>query len=297
MENEQQVCRAPRPGISGRKRWGCDCPQCCEAVRSYTQRRDRLIAAGRWQPYVDASRARAHVQALVASGVTMRSIMCQAGVTRSTVRRLLGRDPSRRPIRRLRPEAEAAFLQVTSDLGAHALVPALGTRRRAHALLAIGWSLTSQAQMLGYLPSAYRRMLRQTRLQRRTTQSVASLFDQLWDRPAAGEQGKRMRRWAAQRGYAPAMAWDDIDDPDAEPQGVRGEPPAPEAVRARDANLRAAICGERGVRLGRGERAAAVVRMHMAGVSPAVIASRLKTTVAAVHRWLADEGLEREVAA
>lgn len=103
-------------------------------------------------------------------------------------------------------------------------IDATGTRRRAQALLTLGYPYSYQAEQIGYDRNDYTKMLRSyPTVRAKTAHAVAGLYERLWDTPASDSwSSRKARRLAARMGYPPPLAWDDdtIDDPDALPQGV-----------------------------------------------------------------------------
>lgn len=204
---------------------GCRRPECRAANRAYNNHRNRMAAYGRpTTNLVDATPVREHVQALTAAGMGTRAIAEAAGVSRNTLRALLNGRGHRPPTRRLHPDTAEAILAVRPVPAAHALVDAAGTRRRVQALIVLGWSQAKLATRLGMKPTNFGDLLTSQQVTAATARAVAALYDQLWhvappedthrDRIAAS----RARRYAADRGWLPPMAWDDelLDLPDAE---------------------------------------------------------------------------------
>lgn len=101
-------------------------------------------------------------------------------------------------------------------------IPAIGTRRRIHALMALGHSGADIATYLNISYQAVHRLEHTTadRVWRTTAERVAAVYDELSMIRPTGHYATRVRRKAAARGYAPPLAWDDIDL-DREPRGVR----------------------------------------------------------------------------
>ena len=215
----------PGPGTGP----GCRCDECTAANRADAQRRERAMLYRRWQPFVDAGPAREHLQALARHGIGRRRAAELAGVSASALSRLLYGGPgSRPPTRRIRPQTAAAILAIrpSADLVAPGvLVGSAGTRHRVQALVAAGWS---QAQLAGQLmtsPGRVGALLREERVTAGKAAAVRGLYERLWNQPPpegnhrARIAASRARNYAAARGWAPPMAWDDeeLDKPDGRP--------------------------------------------------------------------------------
>lgn len=218
------------PDEHGQRGHGCRCEACKAARRTEANYRDRLIAYGRWQPYVDATPAREHIRMLGRCGIGWQRAARLAGLSTGTVGRLLygnGRPPSKR----VRPETEAAILAVKPSLALvsdRTRIAATGTHRRLRALVAIGWSQERLAARLGMSRGTFGNLMRrQDQVTAATARAVTVLYDELWNQPPPeGEHrekiaASRSRNYARARGWAPGAAWDDerIDDPDAAPEG------------------------------------------------------------------------------
>lgn len=109
------------------------------------------------------------------------------------------------------------------------MVDATGTKRRIMALAAIGWPLTYQSRMAGHDEGAARVVMKSDRILAPRAAVFAALYERLSmvvpvDKAARAPGELRIhaktRRAAAARGYAPPLAWDDIDT-DLAPSGVR----------------------------------------------------------------------------
>lgn len=209
---------------------GCRCYPCAGAASDYRANRERAIAYGTWQPFVDAEPVRRHIRALQSCGMGLRRIAEAAGVDRKRLQVVLTGRPERGtpPQKRIRPAIAAAILaiQPTLDLlGDRTVIDATGTRRRLQALVATGWSISKLADRLGWTPANLARLIKSERTIVATARAVRALYDELWnhappedthrDRIAAS----RARNYARANGWVPPLAWDDdrIDDPDARP--------------------------------------------------------------------------------
>ena len=203
----------------------CRCAPCTQANTNAENNRYRQQAYGRWEPYVDAEPARAHVRMLMDYGYGWKRIAQMAGVGRGTVEKLLYGSQHRGmgPSKGIRPETAAKLLAVRPNrerMGAAIPVDATGTRRRLQALVAAGWPQARLAERLGMMPSNFGVTLNSEQVLASTERAVRALYDQLWRRDPR-EHGvdaraySRARNQAADRRWAPAGAWDDdvIDDP------------------------------------------------------------------------------------
>lgn len=205
-------------------------------------RRVRVHIAGRWlagtnliRRMVDGETVRAHLRALMDAGMGWKRIASLAGVSSSTVSSILygehRDDPShpdyRPPRKQMRRRIADALLGVRLDLADRALVDATGARRRLQALVVVGWSQSRLAQMVGMTPASLGLLIhgRRDRVLVSTAAAVQRLYDAHWAAgPVPTNRAERsgfvrVRAAAVERGWVPAMAWDDdmIDDPAAQP--------------------------------------------------------------------------------
>lgn len=99
------------------------------------------------------------------------------------------------------------------------MVPAVGTRRRIHALKALGHSGADIARRMGITYQAVHKLEHGAapKVFAATALKVAAAYEQMCMTPATGLHRTRIRNQAAALGYAPPLAWDDIDDPDEQP--------------------------------------------------------------------------------
>ncbi len=205
---------------------GCRCNTCRRAVSQYNRKHAMAVTAGTWCAYVDAEPARQHVKAAKAAGIGWRRIADVTGVARSTIKHLLYGRVGRAPSQRIRPQVAAMLLSFQIDgsvLAAGANVDATGTRRRIQALACLGWTLTSQAEHIGWKVSNYTSLLGRGQVMKATADKVLALYEELsMKRAPAGLGSTRVRNLARARGWKPPLAWDDetIDDPAAKPIGA-----------------------------------------------------------------------------
>ncbi|NUQ95348.1 MAG: hypothetical protein HOY79_01860 [Streptomyces sp.] len=207
----------------------CRCKPCKEANRQAHAERERLLAYGRWQPYVDAAPVRDHIRYLQACGMGQRTIAAAAGVDRKRIQNILTGRPERGtgPQEKSRPALATAVLAVEptlENLAPSTLISPIGTRRRVQALVAVGWPQHCLAAHLGMTPSNFGAMLGREHVLARRALAVQAMYDALWNTDPAKHGAtaagiSRARKHAADRGWAPVGAWDDdrLDDPEAFP--------------------------------------------------------------------------------
>lgn len=114
---------------------GCRCRPCTRANTDYENRRTKLIAYGRWKPYVPAGPTRAHLDWLLRCGVGLRVVADETGHSRSSLQRV-----RRGETTKVRPEiqADVMALEPTLDLlRAKTLVDAEPVRRQLAELAAV----------------------------------------------------------------------------------------------------------------------------------------------------------------
>lgn len=102
------------------------------------------------------------------------------------------------------------------------LVDPTGTVRRVQALLAIGWTCADLGRRCGRGDEWARMVARSNAVTTETAALVKAAYDDLSMRIPRGQRHEQTRRWYANKGYAPPLAWDDdtIDNPTALPVGV-----------------------------------------------------------------------------
>lgn len=208
----------------------CRCDACREASRiaEKKRRRERLYGI---EAYVDAEPARQHVRDLGRQGMGWKRVAKAAGLSPSTVWKLMYGDDKRgrAPNKRIRPGTAEAILSVELDLAPGAKVPSNGTRRRLQALVALGYSQSRLAAELDMMPANFGRTLHHNSEVRKTTaDAVVALYDRLSMAPPVGTDHRskisvtRAKNYAAHMMWLPPLAWDDedIDDPFAVPVGI-----------------------------------------------------------------------------
>lgn len=164
---------------------------------------------------IPGDQVRAHVQALLDSGMSLRSIGKFSGVSASTISNVMTRPGSG-----INKRNAAAILAVTGprfDLepDAETFVPRVGAQRRIQALLAIGWTHAHMRAESGVLTHVLLAQAGEWVTQRNHNR-VRAMYERLSMTPGPSDL---TRARAARRGYAPPLAWDDdmIDDPRCQP--------------------------------------------------------------------------------
>ncbi|GAB2457703.1 hypothetical protein [Xylanimonas ulmi] len=210
---------------------GCRCRPCAAAASTYNISLKRNNAYGR-SAYVDAELVRAHVRALAAANIGLKTIAARSGVSHGSLWKLMyGRtrpDGSRTPSARVTKANADAILAVRPTLDTNApasTVPAIGAMRRVQALAAQGWSIPTVCAHAGVDRQAVDRILRDPdkAVHAETARRIRGAYDALWDQaPPESNQRERIaasraRNRARREGWAPPLAWDDdtIDLPDA----------------------------------------------------------------------------------
>ena len=102
--------------------------------------------------------------------------------------------------------------------------PPKGFRRRVEALQALGWSLNHIATELGTTPQIIRHgAFRATYITTARYKALLALYERLSMTVPDDPRANRRRMIAARKGYAPPLAWDDIDT-DPAPHGLTETP-------------------------------------------------------------------------
>jgi hypothetical protein len=183
---------------------GCRCYTCGFARSEYDQRRDRLIAYGRWQPFTPISQTQAHIAELAALGYGHRRIAQLAALNRKIVRDIahgFRHDPGRGnpPLTKIRTETATAILAVPLDaasVAAGQVVCAGATWERIHALIALGYTRAWIAQQIGGQRPALQ--LDRRRVTAANERAVAELYERIGDTPGPSERARtegRRRGW------------------------------------------------------------------------------------------------------
>lgn len=96
------------------------------------------------------------------------------------------------------------------------MVPSRGTLRRIEALQALGWSVATIGRRAGHSEYWAYVLPRHERVHESTAREVARVYEELsMTLPPETMYTARTRAAARAKGYAPPLAWDDIDNDEA----------------------------------------------------------------------------------
>ncbi|NXY96408.1 hypothetical protein HYE82_18830 [Streptomyces sp. BR123] len=221
----------PHGTINRRKHHGCKCQDCCEALRAYSNARYAAIAAGTWQPFVEAEPVRRHILRLRAAGMSFHRIQVLSGLPNRTITGFLaastGPGNVRCRKRNTRREVADKILSIPVDPMMAHLVDATGTQRRIQALAAIGWPQKQLAARVGLNRHHMGDILKRKRVLNRTAIAVAEAYEGLKSGSSlrygvSKTNANRARAQAAANRWAPPKYWDRfpdaIDDPHFTPE-------------------------------------------------------------------------------
>lgn len=252
------------------------CAECKELARTRARARYQAATYGWLQPsHIPADEAREHVIGLRdRHNMSLSLIAEEAGVSFSTVRNI-----AEGVTRNSQPCTVYAVLAVrpTPAPLPNGLKLSIGSARRLQALAYAHYSSDDLAPMLGALPEVVRRW----------RGGKAPMISGEWHdailalaRTLDGTRGpsRRAHAYATRQGWVPLAAWDDVDDPDAEPfTDTDGD-----ANVVDDIAIELALNGEL-VRLTNLEKRHAVHRGLAAGMTATAISKALRMSGANVH--------------
>ncbi|MCC9307737.1 hypothetical protein LN042_11615 [Kitasatospora sp. RB6PN24] len=208
-------------GDARRYRRGCQCRQCVSAVTAEVKYHKYLRDTGRGL-LRSPDRAAARVHALRAAGWTDLQIREVSGVGNEVLYRLLrgGRIHVRTEQRIL-----AIHVATVGPVSGAAHISVVGTQRRLRALLVAGWPGAELARRLGVDKQQIHHHLKApdtSGVEIATAARVRALFEELWPlqperNGVAAHLALRARRLAQRHGWHPAAVWDDMDNPDEQP--------------------------------------------------------------------------------
>lgn len=199
----------------------CRCAPCTDNYRAYQRRISRLGTDGkRVAGYVDAEPARQHIVTALDAGVSFADFQRECGIVADTLRRILHRRQTR--VWKRTSDAILAVGRIRIQW-----VPVWRAQRRVQALQAMGYTLERIARLAELAPvTVYRAARGEGDMEAVTFAALDRVFREYGLRrpewSGKGELGgiTRTRRRARALGFVPAAGWDDIDDPNEQPEGV-----------------------------------------------------------------------------
>lgn len=200
---------------TGYKNHHCRCFHCRLADHNY-----RAHRANNPNPKVDAEPARRHYEEWARrTGGGRVAFSNLAGLSPTTV--LMFTNGTRATIYRATSDAALSVPldELPRDCDEVSVVP---TRRKAQALAAIGWSFKEQSRMVDRSPEWMGGVIKKRHVKVATHDLVDELYQRLHMTPNP-KPATRVRNEAAKKGWAPPLAWNDIDTDD-NPRGVGWKP-------------------------------------------------------------------------
>ena len=261
----------------------CACVPCREANTERGRTRQALLEQGLpTSTKMPVSPVQEHISDLLGAGLPRTTIAAMARVDIATLLDI----ESASPAHKIYPATMNKILAVDADLDfipGHLFVTARGAQRRIRALAARGWTLDEIARRLMWADERRDNIHNVEHVHAWVHQSLSALYEEIWNAepPAAtlSECALRDRtiRRAQRMGWAPPMAWDDIDNDDA-PEAVEADPDLVDEVA-----VELALQGHR-VRLSAAERRVVIAKGTELGMSAKELAERVQLCSRTVHR-------------
>lgn len=186
---------------------------------------------------IDATEVAAHLRQLIAQGWTQAGIEAATGVPDHTICALVGGIHTQ--VFRETADILRAFQPSSAtDCPGHWTDPT-GTMRRVRALTVIGYPQWLVADLIGVKHATLRHIVAggREKVAKSTAHAVAALYSQLVSKPGPSPTARRI---ATARGWPGPLAWDNIDDPAAQPdlEGAGYEAPNPRRDPLRQEEIR-----------------------------------------------------------
>lgn len=193
----------------------CGCPPCRYAEYQYDKQLRVDKEAGR-ERTIDAAETASDVEYLAAAGMTYLDIAAAASCSKSSIYNL------RRPGATITASLAERIAAVRYTRSGTAIMPALGATRRVRAVYTMGHTATTFAARSGlglpYVSELLNGRIDTVRAE--THDRIDTAYRTLINAVARpGKGATRARRRAQAEGWAPPLAWDNIDDPDEQPTG------------------------------------------------------------------------------
>jgi hypothetical protein len=241
--------------------------------RRYRKQRALRVLRGEPTSLTDATPARDHIRSMIGHGWSYTALehMAEGRVTDMTLNNLASGVHATVE----RKTAATALgipytLAPTAAVPDEALVPTRSAQRRVHALLRLGWTHAALRAEVGTDTSHLARGSYQQMTAKRW-RLVAAMYEELCMTPGPSDTTATRARAA---GFAPPLAWTEIDDPDARPLGFNRRSGHPGDIDP--VVVDRLLAGER-VPSSRAEKEEAMRRWVAAG--------RSARSLAAIHQW------------
>ncbi|MEU7338648.1 hypothetical protein [Streptomyces sp. NPDC007074] len=191
-------------------------------------RREQLIAAGQWKPFVPAQPVRDHVNRLRAAGMPIRALEKRFGMSAHHLDHLLWGSEGSGPSEKVRTETADLLLSywpALDDFPDASRIDSTGTRRRIEALHVRGFNLIAMSRACNVPSRYFQKVANAEKVTARIARAVRDVYGLWWNADPLDHGVKqwvadRTRRSAERHGWYGPLAWDDdtIDDPRAVPQ-------------------------------------------------------------------------------
>ena len=261
----------------------CSCVPCCEANTERGRARQALLEQGLpTSSKVPVRPVQEHITDLLVAGIPRATTAAMARVTTETLFDI----ESASPTHKIYPATANKILAVDADLDfvpGHLFVTARGVQRRIRALAARGWSVEEIARRLEWSDARRENIYKVERVRAWVHQTLSALYEEIWNaEPPATTLAEcavrdRTIRRARQMGWAPPMAWDDIDADEA-PDAVEADPDLIDEVA-----VELALRGH-GVPLSEAERQVVIEKGTELGMSAEELAERVHRCSRTVQR-------------
>lgn len=202
------------------RREGSEWTMCrCEPCKADMARKSKLRRNGRAVVLDQRDQAWARIQRWDARGYTGGVIAAMTGLAQRTVMPMLYAAREGRHHRITHATARRILAAPERPTDGKGWIPSLGTVRRLRALTVMGWSMADLAARCDVAESTLHalRNPKHTMTRPRFAAAVAELYEQL-------SMTHGPCRYAATRarkkGWAPPLAWNDIDNPAETPDGI-----------------------------------------------------------------------------
>lgn len=184
-------------------------------------RKRRALAELRGEPVgpIPASPVRSRAKELIDLGWSVPAIIANARVdVTGAGLHLVVKGTSRRCNRAFEPIADLPVtLAVPDHLPDECMVPMLGATRRIRALMRLGWRHQDITPLLGGRTSHHISAGKFHQINAHDWRLVDLVFEKL---SATDGPSDASRKRAADQGFAPPLAWDNIDNPQEQPRGL-----------------------------------------------------------------------------